>query len=425
MSPLSDGFGLPRMRELQSPCEATRVAWVRRNLGPMSPGRFRVSTLAQGRHMAKSAPVKAPKAAPKSKKPRTPMTPRQRRIVALSAGGIVLLLLAAGAVVFVMTRGLLVDSGGRLTVSKDFGNEPEKGAERGAAGSSSTPAVPGEERTYTVKPGENLWGIASKGGLVDSAWEWRTILVQNRDKIQYAFLSEEDGGWKVMVEDGQQLKVTSDSSPGLPGAAPATGKLYAVQMLTVPDTRLERAVRIVHQLIADGHFAYLYRKEADGKRFYRIRVGFYATPDDAMQAGEGMVAKYSAQKLFKEYWVMRPSDVELQGGHLDYGVQEARPWVVELPPRNSHHDALEDLRKISGASEFAYIAQKRDGTSSPAHYLYRTRIGFFANEGQAKAFITAHKSDADVLAQGQAVRIEDLQEALPGQNLRLGKPAAG
>ena len=81
--------------------------------------------------------------------------------------------------------------------------------------------------------------------------------------------------------------------------------------------------------------------------------------------------------------------------------------------------------KISGASEFAYISQKRDGTANPAHYVYRTRIGFFADEAQAKAFIKAHKGAADVLAQGEAVRVQDLQEALPGQNLRLGKPASG
>jgi hypothetical protein len=196
-------------------------------------------------------------------------------------------------------------------------------------------------------------------------------------------------------------------------------------MLTVPDTRLERAMRIVHQLIADGHFAYLYRKEADGKRFYRIRVGFYPTPEYAMQAGESILAKYAAQKVFKEYWVMRPSDLELQGGHLDYGMQEARPWVVELPQRDSHHDALEDLRKVASASEFAYIAQKRDGSSTPARYIYRTRIGFFASEGQAKDFIAAHKGTADVLSQGEPVRVKNLQEALPGQNMRLGKPAQG
>jgi hypothetical protein len=179
-------------------------------------------------------------------------------------------------------------------------------------------------------------------------------------------------------------------------------------------------MRIVRQLMTDGHFAYLYRHEADGKRFFRIRVGFYKTEDEAKQAGQALLGRYS--KVFKEYWAMRPSEVELKGGHLDFGVQQARPWVVELPQRGSHHDALEDLRKVTAASEFAYIAQKRDAAATPAHYFYRTRIGFFASEADARKFVDDHKGAAPLLSEGQAVQVDNFQEALPGQNLKMGKP---
>jgi hypothetical protein len=371
--------------------------------------------------MAQSAP-QAPKSAP-PRKPASQRSSRGRRAALLAAGGVAGVLIVLAGVWLVWTRVGRQDSAGRLTVTKDFGVGAPKGAP-GAPGKAA-PAVPGVARSHTMKPGENLWGIAGRGGLVDSAWEWRTILVQNRDKIQYAFLSDEDGGWKVMVENGQELTVKQDASPGYPGASAPSGSRYAVQVLTVPETRLTRAMRIVHQLIADGHFAYLYRKEADGQRFYRIRVGFYATPEDAQRAGEGLLAQYQARKLFREFWVMRPSDLEVQGGHLDYGVQQARPWVVQLPERGSHHEALDDLRKIAGASDFAYIAQKRAGAQEPARYVYRTRIGFFASESQAQDFIAAHKNAAAVLGQGAPVRVESLQEALPGQNLRLSKPAQG
>jgi hypothetical protein len=379
--------------------------------------------------MAQSSKQSSRAAQPK--KPRTPLSRGLRRTLLLAVAGIAVLLIVAAGVWFLWTRTGREEAGGRLTVSKDFGPGAPQGAPTGPGG-----ARPGAERSHTVKPGENLWDIASHGDLVASAWEWRTILVQNRDKIQYAFVSEEDGGWKVMVENGQQLTVKTDGSPGYPGAAAPSGKLYAVQVLTVPDRRLGRAVGIVRRLLADGHFAYLYRHEADGKRFYRIRVGFYASPEDAMRAGEDIVAKYQPQKLFKDYWVTRPSDVELQGGQMDYGVQETRPWVVELPERGSHHEALEDLRKIAAASDFAYIAQKRAGSArserlhgepeeSAVRYVYRTRIGFFASESQARAFIAAHKGSAAVLEQGAPVRLDNFQEALPGQNLRLSKPAQG
>ena len=329
-------------------------------------------------------------------------------------GIVVLLLIAAVAAWYFVAGSRPEETGGRLSVVKNFVPAPPAPA----------PAKPAE-RTHTVKAGENLWKIAKQGELVDSAWDWRMILVQNRDKIQYTFLSESDGGWKVMVGEGQELKVKGDPSPQLPGAGGPTEPLYAVQVLTVPDTRLERAVSLVRMLMTDGQFAYLYRKEADGKRWFRIRVGFYHSADEAKQAGEALVARYGNGKIFKEFWVMRPSALELQGGHLDYGVQQARPWVVELPQRGTHRESLEDLRKVSAASEFVYISQKRDGDATPPHYLYRTRIGFFASEAEARDFIAAHKEAAPLLGEGQAVRLESFEEALPGQNLRLGKPAQG
>ena len=371
--------------------------------------------------MAQSAP-KSPNAAP-SRKPGSSSASRRRRALLLAILGVVGAVIVVAAVWLVWSRTGRQDFGGRLTVSKDFGEKARAGAP--AAPGPAGAAGPAEARSHTVRPGENLWNIAGKGDLVGSAWEWRTILVQNRDKIQYAFLSEDDGGWKVIVEDGKELTVKKDASASYPGAAAPPRKLYAVQVLTVPETRLTRAVGIVHQLLADGHFAYLYRREADGQRFYRIRVGFYPSPEDAKQAGAALVAQYQARKLFKDFWVMLPSELELQGGHLDYGAQQARPWVVQLPERGSHREALDDLRKIAAASDFAYIAQKRAGSEEPARYVYRIRIGFFASESQAQDFIAAHKDAADVLGQGAAVKVDTLQEALPGQNLRLGKPAPG
>lgn len=336
----------------------------------------------------------------------------------LIGGGVLLIAVLVGVAVYLVRSGRF--ESGRLVVVKDFVTEAvSKITKPGSRLGQPGPPAPGEEHTHTVKPGENLWKIAKEGTLVESPWEWRTILVQNRDKIQYAFLSEDDGGWKVIVEEGQELRVKGDASTALPDGPSKPDRQFAVQMLTVPDDRIERAVRIVRLLITDGQFAYLYRHEADGKRFFRIRVGFYRTEDEAKQAGEALVARYG--KLFKEYWAMRPSDVELKGGHLDFGVQQARPWVVELPQRDSHKQALDDLRQVVGASEFAYIAQKRDGAASPARYLYRTRIGFFASEADARTFVAAHRGAAPLLGDGRPVQVDNFTEAFPGQNMKMGK----
>ncbi len=327
-------------------------------------------------------------------------------------GGVAVLAGLALAWYFLVPPGALRE-GGLLRVTKDFlpaGSEAAKGPAKSAADA---------ERTHTVQPGENLWSIAKKGDLVSTPWEWRTILVQNKDKISYAFISEEDGVWKVMVEEGKELKVR----PPTHTAQGAADKQYAVQVLTVPETRLQYATDVVKTLLADGQYAYLYRRDFGGKSWYRIRAGFFPTQEQARQAGEAIVAKYADQKLFKEFWVMLPSHRELRGELIDFGAQQVKPWVAQLPDRDSHAKALEDLRLLSPESDFVYISQRRDKDSGK--FVYRTRVGFFTDEQKAKEFIARKTGTLPLLAEAKAVKVETFEEALPGQNLKLGKPAQG
>ena len=117
-------------------------------------------------------------------------------------------------------------------------------------------------RTYTVQDGDNLWAIARKGELVDNPWEWRNIVVQNKDKIDYAFVSQDTGDWKVMVETGQTLEVRAPPPPD-PNAP--VKKKFALQLLSAPETHMNRALKIVKMLLSDGYYAYLYRIEIKGQ----------------------------------------------------------------------------------------------------------------------------------------------------------------
>jgi hypothetical protein len=276
--------------------------------------------------------------------------------------------------------------------------------------------IPFIGKSHTVKSGENLWSIAQTGGMVESPWEWRTILVQNKDKIAYSFISEEDGGWKIMVDGGQQLRVRGASL----GAQGATGRQYAVQVHTVSANRLNRAVNIVRLLLKDGTYAYLYRQDAGGKSWYRIRAGFFPNADQAKAAGQAIVARYP--KLFKEYWVMVPEPRELRGDQIEFGMQRVKPWALELPQRSLHAQALADLKAVSSQADFAYISQRR---SPERQFVYHTRIGFFGSEKEARDYAAGKKSAAPVLAQAQVVRVDRFDELMPGQNLKMADPVKG
>jgi hypothetical protein len=323
--------------------------------------------------------------------------------------------LLAGLVVawYFLVRPEGAREGGPLRIVKDFLPMGKVAPEKAA------PPVVTAERSHTVKAGENLWAIARQGDLVSNSWEWRTILVQNKDKISYAFISEEEGAWKVMVDEGKVLTVRP------PGHSPdgVSGKQYAVQVLTVPGTRLRYATEVVKTLLADGQYAYLYRRDFAGKSWYRIRAGFFATPEEAAEAGETILARYADRNLFKEYWVTVPSQRERRGELMDFGAQRVKPWVVELPERETQGKALEDLRALSLEADFAYISQRKDETHGK--YAYRTRVGFFESEAGAKDFIVKHGGRIPLLTGAKAVNVTGFEEALPGQNFKLGKPVPG
>jgi hypothetical protein len=310
-----------------------------------------------------------------------------------------------------------MQEGGPLRVVKDF--LPSGAGDAARRGTKEPKAGADAERTHTVKPGENLWSIAKQGDLVPNPWEWRTILVQNKDKIAYAFISEEDNAWKVMVEEGKELKVR----PPTTAVDGAVGQQYAVQVLTVSEKNLKYATELVKTLLGDGQYAYLYRRDFGGKSWYRIRAGFFPDREQARQAGEAIVSKYADKKLFKEYWVTLPSQRELRGELIDFGAQRVKPWVVQLPERDTHAKALEDLRGLSPESEFIYISQRKDPEGTK--YTYRTRVGFFASEDAAQAFIKQKSGNIALLGEAKVVKVENFEETLPGQHLKLGKPGAG
>jgi hypothetical protein len=366
--------------------------------------------------MAAKAATKpeAPKAAPKKKRGTHPA-------VLWGGLGLVVLFLGLVASLWYLSKGRPGEEGGLLPgITRLLPGErgPEApGAAPGEEGGAAAPAGPGE-RAYTVQEGENLWKIANKGVLVDDPWEWRTIMIQNKEKIDYAFVSEETGEWKVMVETGEELTVKA--RPPAPEAGPVKKK-YAVQLMTLPGKQMKKALDMVKTLLADGFYGYLYRIEDKGAVAYRVRVGFYDTDKEAEEIARQILAKYKDKAGYpRQYWVMVPSDRELRGELLDFGAQRAKPWVIELPVRGTQGEALEEMRSAGSLGDIVYISQGRGKNMS--RWVYRTRIGFFSSKEQAETVLSQNKDKLPQLARAQVIERTNFKETLPGQNFRLGKP---
>ena len=380
--------------------------------------------------------AKQPQAPPKAKG-----KPKRKGSSTLLWGLLGLVILTAGVVaaLYYMNRDR-IESDTRLRVIKDFVAKVDKTIEQGKSTLSTTiekgktvagaageklssmkpgsvrlPSFGGGERTYTVKGGENLWRIAADSGLVDNPWQWRTILVQNRDKIEWAFINDDEQDWKVMIARGQVLSVHPD---GQPHVEVSGERKYAFQLASMNERQRKRAELVVRTLMRDGYYAYLYRVEKDGQTWYRIRSGFYDSEARARAIGNEIRERYTKENYFPEdLWVMQPTAAEQRGESMVFGAQLVNPWVVELRDRDTHAEAVADLRRVGKLGDFAYIWQMQNRDTR--RFIYHVRIGFFGTEDAAKKLMSGHSGD--VWSGARAVKVDKFEETLPGQPMLLGQ----
>ncbi len=279
------------------------------------------------------------------------------------------------------------------------------------------------ERSFIMEEGDSLWKIAQRKEILGDPRKWKTILIQNREKINYTIFSEETGQWKVMVDAGKRLVFKPKETSKTGSSFDRTRKKrYAVQLMSLNTNQLEKAVDIVKFLITDGYHAYLYRTRDkikppsadEAQYFYRIRVGFYETEQEALDVGEDIAYRYERKHIFPmDYWAVLPSYSELNGELIDFGIQRNKPWIIQLGVRNSRVEAIDDLKTISTLVDFSYISQKQNADNE---FLYRLRVGFFETEQEAEKILGKIQSQTQNRYDNASIlEIRHVMETAPGQ----------
>lgn len=285
------------------------------------------------------------------------------------------------------------------------------------------------ERSFIVEEGDSLWKIAQRKDVLGDPRKWKTILIQNREKINYTIFSEETGQWKAMVDAGKRLVFRPKETDKTETSFDRTRKKrFAVQLMSLNTDQLEQAVDIVKMLITDGYHAYLYRTRdkikppsaSKAQYFYRIRVGFFETKEEALVVGEEIAHRYEDRRIFPmDYWAVLPSYRELNGELIDFGIQRNKPYIIQLGVKNTREQAIEDLKDISSIVDFAYISQKQ---TPEGGYLYRLRVGFFETEREANQVLSKiQSSTGNRNYDAQVLEIRHVMETAPGQ--QTGEPS--
>ncbi len=246
--------------------------------------------------------------------------------------------------------------------------------------------APGKlEYAALVETSDQLWTPVDITKPADAQSNWQTIIVQNKYKLDYTIIPENTNTWNI-IQDEKKLKIqfqgeVDDRKDIL--SRKKQGK-YAVQVMSVEPERFERAVSLVRALVNGGYYAYLHRTDEkfDNKYWYRVRVGFFKTADEARSIGEEIYFRYRDQRnLPKNYWAVLPSPQELNRELIDLRTRQNKPWFLELPEYGSREKAIADLPLVAEVSNFAYLAYQRTEAKT---IRYRLRLGFFETKLEAQ-----------------------------------------
>ena len=255
-----------------------------------------------------------------------------------------------------------------------------------------------------IETEEHLWNVITSANEESESARWHTILIQNEYKWDYTILPRDSRMWQI-VQSGKELKIQlmterEDRDDIL--SRNERGK-YAVQILSVERQYFSRVLKILHDLVHDGYYAYMHRSKEKFKNnyWYRVRVGFFKTPEAAQRIGEEIYFRYrDIIDLPKNYWAVLPTQRELNLQLVDFQAQRNKPWFVELPLYDSQENAIEDLPELMDISDFAYLAYQ----NSKGKIQYRIRFGFFETQDEAQNKLVPLREIRKVL--GEAILIK-------------------
>lgn len=263
------------------------------------------------------------------------------------------------------------------------------------------------EFSSLVEKDQNIWKSINRFQSKNlKSNQWRTIIIQNKRKLDYTIFPEvydTQPHWMI-VQKKDKLEVSYAESNNQPRLAQSyltedntENKIdqndvspkenpwkFVVQVMSTDLPHYEDAVTAVHRLVSDGYYAYVYRtKDKIKKKFwYRVRVGYFKTSQDARAIGQEIYFRYRDEKKFlpQNYWAVIPSKHELSTEIVSLDTQNSRPWILELPLYQSRSKTLKDLPKLEEITELAYVSSQTQGQTTN----YRIRGGFYKTQVEAQ-----------------------------------------
>lgn len=138
-----------------------------------------------------------------------------------------------------------------------------------------------EDGVYNVLPGDSLAVIAGREDVFGDPLKWIVLYQLNRDKLEGLVLDERLP--ESPVPEGTRLRYRLTDEEGKRFKA-APGRIWVVNVVSsLTADRIDGpAVRLLEQ----GYPVYISRATIEGRKWMRLRVGFFNDRESAVQAGE-------------------------------------------------------------------------------------------------------------------------------------------
>lgn len=208
-------------------------------------------------------------------------------------------------------------------------------------------------------------------------------LLFNNSKLDLLVKPKSDAAWQV-VRQGSEWVVDTSLQDGGNGDS-ETPAPYAVQMLSVEEKRLSRALEIAEQLIQDGYYAYLFRslEPIKNKHWYRLRVGFFPEAKAAKSMGEEIYHRYRNKRWFSErFWAVLPTTAEQNHWLLDASDWAAGRYHIQVHKPATFNAALEQALLLMEKSVPTLLKIAPDQNQG-----YWLEFGSFASGESARDYI--------------------------------------
>ena len=182
--------------------------------------------------------------------------------------------------------------------------KPEEINSKEAINSEKKEAVP-EDKTpaniYTVKPGENLALIAGRNDVFGDPNMWPILYRLNYDRLKH--LSGSNNLPFQELPQGMKLTIITDQEKKR-NLEQRKNQYWVVNVLSSPTA--EEIIQTTDRLIKNGYPAYITQTHINGKKYQRLRVGFFTTKKEADEIGRNIMSKLK----LKAFWSVKIGNVE-------------------------------------------------------------------------------------------------------------------